>query len=125
MSLFTYFISFQFIIWTSSEMNNLISQILLLCIIGITVVVSNGVVEDVTARVDQKSFLIIFDGTRSMGTDLAQLKSAAEEIINDFSKRENNQIFNYILVVFRDPGKSIDIISLQTLLLSKLLLHRS
>ena len=109
MSLFTYYISFQFIIWTSLEMNKLISQILLLCFVGVTVVVSDGDVENVTARVDQKSFLIIFDGTRSMGTDLAQLKSAAEEIINDFSKRENNQIFNYILVVFRDPGKSIDI----------------
>ena len=121
MSLFTYFISFQFIIWTSSEMNKLLNQILLLCFVGITVVVSDGDVEDA----DHKSFLIIFDGTRSMGTELAQLKSAAEEIINDFSKRENNSIFNYILVVFRDPGKSIDIISIQTLLFSKLLLNRS
>ena len=112
MSLFTYFISFQFIIWTSLEMNKLL-RILLLCFVGITVVVSNGVVEDATAREDQRSLLIIFDGTGSMSTDLAQLKSAAEEIINELSKRIDNPIFNYILVVFRDPGKSIDIVMMK------------
>ncbi|CAO1415300.1 unnamed protein product [Diamesa serratosioi] len=58
---------------------------------------------DATARPDQRSLLIIFDGTGSMGADLAQLKSAAQEIINEFSQRIDNPIFNYILVVFRDP----------------------
>ena len=79
-------------------------SILLLCIVGITVIVSDSGVKDATAREDQRSLLIIFDATTSMGADLAQLKSAAQEIINELSKRKDNPIFNYILVVFRDPG---------------------
>ena len=80
-------------------------SILMLCIVGITVIVSDSGVDDATARSDQRSLLIIFDATKSMGTDLAQLSSAAQEIVNDLSKRKDNPIFNYILVVFRDPGK--------------------
>ena len=85
----------------------------MLSIIGITVIVSDSGVEDATAREDQKSLLIIFDATRSMGPDLAQLSSAAQKIVNDLSKRKDNPIFNYILVVFRDPGKSIYIVMMK------------
>jgi hemicentin len=52
---------------------------------------------------NKKSLLIIFDGTGSMGTDLAQLRSGANDIIKDFSSRENSPIDNYVLVIFRDP----------------------
>ncbi|KAG5680582.1 hypothetical protein PVAND_010079 [Polypedilum vanderplanki] len=55
-------------------------------------------------RIDQKSLLLVFDGTGSMHDDLKQLRSGAEEIIHDFSTREDSPIFNYVLVVFRDPN---------------------
>lgn len=74
-------------------------------LVCIMVMISGSDVKDATARVDQRSLLIIFDGTSSMGGDLVQLRSAAQEIINEFSNRKDNPIFNYILVVFRDPGK--------------------
>lgn len=41
-----------------------------------------------------------------MHDDLQQLRSGAQEIINDLSSREDSPIFNYILVVFRDPSKN-------------------
>lgn len=56
-------------------------------------------------RPDQKSLLIVFDATGSMHDDLEQLRSGAQEIINELSAREDNPIYNYILVVYRDPSK--------------------
>jgi hypothetical protein len=56
-------------------------------------------------RIDQKSLLIVFDATGSMHDDLEQLRSGAKEIIHELSARTDNPIFNYILVVFRDPGE--------------------
>jgi hemicentin len=56
-------------------------------------------------RADQKSLLIIFDGTGSMYDDLQQLRSGAQEIINDLSMRNDSPIFNYVLVVYRDPSE--------------------
>lgn len=41
----------------------------------------------------------------SMHDDLQQLRSGAQEIINDLSSRDDNPIYNYVLVVFRDPSK--------------------
>lgn len=55
---------------------------------------------------NQKSLLIIFDGTGSMSTDLAQLKTAAKKIVVDYAAQEDKPIFNYVLDVFRDPGES-------------------
>lgn len=57
------------------------------------------------ARPDQKSLLIVFDATGSMSSDLAQLRSGAEEIVNKLASQEESPIYNYILSVFRDPGK--------------------
>lgn len=56
-------------------------------------------------RADQKSLLLIFDGTGSMHDDLQQLRLGAQEIINDLSSRNDSPIFNYVLVVYRDPSK--------------------
>lgn len=53
---------------------------------------------------NQKSLVFIFDGTSSMTRDLEQLRTAAKQIVNELSLREDNPIFNYILVIFRDPG---------------------
>ncbi|XP_070501615.1 hemicentin-1-like [Chironomus tepperi] len=53
---------------------------------------------------DQKSLLLIFDTSGSMGGDLAQLKVGAKEIVRDLSSRADNPIFNYVLVAFNDPG---------------------
>lgn len=56
-------------------------------------------------RPDQKSLLIVFDATGSMHDDLEQLRSGAQEIVNELSAREDNPIFNYVLVVYRDPSE--------------------
>lgn len=56
-------------------------------------------------RPDQKSLLIVFDATGSMHDDLEQLRSGAQEIITELSAREDNPIYNYVLVVYRDPSK--------------------
>ena len=56
-------------------------------------------------RPDQKSLLIVFDATGSMHDDLEQLRAGAQEIINELSAREDNPIYNYVLVVYRDPSK--------------------
>lgn len=59
------------------------------------------------ARPDQKSLMIIFDTTGSMSDDLDQLRGAAEEIVNTFSAKANNPIYNYILSLFNDPSKCL------------------
>lgn len=56
-------------------------------------------------RPDQRSLLIIFDATGSMHDDLEQLRIGAQEIVNELSAREDNPIYNYVLVVYRDPSK--------------------
>lgn len=53
----------------------------------------------------QKSLMIVFDGTGSMSRDLEQLRSGANDIVNDLSSRANNPIYNYILTIFNDPSK--------------------
>jgi hypothetical protein len=53
----------------------------------------------------QRSLLIVFDGTSSMGNDLEQMRTAAKQIINELSGRENKPIKNYVLTVFKDPSK--------------------
>lgn len=54
---------------------------------------------------EQKSLLIAFDGTRSMTTDLNQLRAGATEITLEFANRHDNPIYDYILSIFRDPSK--------------------
>lgn len=49
--------------------------------------------------------LIVFDATGSMGPDLAQLRSAAIEIVNELSGKAEDPINNFVLSVFRDPGE--------------------
>jgi hypothetical protein len=56
-------------------------------------------------RHDQKSLLIVFDATGSMHDDLEQLRLGAQEIISELSARDDNPIYNYVLVVYRDPSK--------------------
>lgn len=56
---------------------------------------------------NQKSLVLIFDATGSMSKDLEQLRTAAKQIVNELSLREDNPIYNYILVIFRDPGMLI------------------
>lgn len=56
---------------------------------------------------NQKSLVLIFDATGSMTKDLEQLRTAAKQIVNELSLREDNPIYNYILVIFRDPGMLI------------------
>lgn len=56
-------------------------------------------------RIVQKSLLIVFDGTSSMGDDLAQMVPAAKEIIETFHERKEKPIKNFVLTVFKDPSK--------------------
>lgn len=56
-------------------------------------------------RPDQKSLLIVFDATASMHDDLEQLRAGAQEIVSELSARDDNPIFNYVLVVYRDPSE--------------------
>jgi len=56
-------------------------------------------------RPDQRSLLIVFDATGSMHDDLTQLRAGAQEIINEMSARDDNPIYNYVLVVYRDPSE--------------------
>lgn len=56
-------------------------------------------------RPDQRSLLIIFDGTASMWDDLQQLRNSAKRIVAELSTRDDNPIFNYVLVIFRDPSE--------------------
>lgn len=53
----------------------------------------------------QKDLLIVFDATASMGTDLAQLRSAAIEIVNVLARKEEDPINQFILSIFRDPSE--------------------
>ena len=53
----------------------------------------------------QKSLVIVFDATGSMKDDLEQLRAGAEKIIDEITKRNDNPIYNYIFVPFRDPCK--------------------
>lgn len=67
----------------------------------------------------QTSLVIVFDGTGSMENCLIQLRAGAKEIIDKFSDRDDNPIYNYIFVPFRDPCKNFNFILImnQTLLL--------
>lgn len=56
-------------------------------------------------RSDQRSLLIVFDATGSMHDDLEQLRAGAQEIVTELSARDDNPIYNYVLVVYRDPGE--------------------
>lgn len=56
-------------------------------------------------RPDQKSLLIVFDATGSMHDDLEGLRAGAQEIVTELSARHDNPIYNYVLVVYRDPSK--------------------
>lgn len=47
----------------------------------------------------------MLDVTGSMWDDLQQLKNGAEKIMKTMEEREDNPIYNYILVPFHDPSK--------------------
>ncbi|XP_019553970.3 hemicentin-1 [Aedes albopictus] len=51
----------------------------------------------------QRSLVIVFDATGSMLDDLKQLTEGAKLIINEITGLENNPIYNYVFVPFRDP----------------------
>ncbi|KAJ6636826.1 Hemicentin-1 [Pseudolycoriella hygida] len=52
----------------------------------------------------QTSLVIVFDGTGSMENCLIQLRAGAKQIIDKFSDQDDNPIYNYIFVPFRDPA---------------------
>ncbi|XP_055613324.1 hemicentin-1-like [Uranotaenia lowii] len=51
----------------------------------------------------QRSLVIVFDATGSMLDDLNQLRDGAKLIIDEITQLENNPIYNYVFVPFRDP----------------------
>lgn len=56
-------------------------------------------------RPGQTSLVIVFDGTGSMEHCLVQLRTGARLIVEKFANRDDNPIYNYIFVPFRDPRK--------------------
>lgn len=56
--------------------------------------------------IKQRSLVIVFDTTASMGDDLDQLRDAAITIVKEFEALKNNPIYNYVLSPFNDPGNS-------------------
>lgn len=56
-------------------------------------------------RPDQKSLMIVFDTTGSMGDDLVYMREGARTVVNSFSSREDNSIFNYVLSLFNNPSE--------------------
>lgn len=59
----------------------------------------------VVRKPGQTSLVIVFDGTGSMENCLIQLRSGAKMIIEKFANEDENPIYNYIFVPFRDPRK--------------------
>lgn len=53
----------------------------------------------------QTSLVIVFDGTGSMEHCLVQLRTGARLIVEKFANQDDNPIYNYIFVPFRDPRK--------------------
>lgn len=62
-------------------------------------------VRRVVRKPDQTSLVIVFDGTGSMENCLIQLRSGAKLIIEKFAASNENPIYNYVFVPFRDPRK--------------------
>ncbi|XP_070504621.1 hemicentin-2-like [Chironomus tepperi] len=55
-------------------------------------------------RPDQKSLVMAFDTTGSMGSELEQVKSSAQEIVQEMAAKAESPIYNYILVAFNNPN---------------------
>lgn len=53
---------------------------------------------------NERDLVIVFDSTGSMSDDLAQLRAAAIQVVNNFASQKPNPISNYILIVFNDPS---------------------
>lgn len=54
------------------------------------------------------SLAIVFDSTGSMWDDLVQVKIGAERIMATMLERPDKPIYNYVLVPFHDPSKSLE-----------------
>lgn len=58
-------------------------------------------------RPGQRSLALVFDATESMSHDLKQLRQGAENIFNKLSGLDDNPIYNYIFVPFREENGAI------------------
>lgn len=58
-------------------------------------------------RPGQISLVLVFDATESMSNDLHQLRQGAEKMFDKFAGLENNPIYNYIFVPFREENGTI------------------
>lgn len=65
--------------------------------------------QKVVRKPGQTSLVIVFDGTGSMENCLKQLRTGAKMIIEKFANDDENPIYNYIFVPFRDPRKKYKI----------------
>ena len=54
------------------------------------------------------SLAFVFDSTGSMWDDLVQVKIGAERIMATMLERPDKPIYNYVLVPFHDPSKSLE-----------------
>lgn len=82
-----------------------LSEILWCVFVGVALFVSTTAAN----ATRQRSLVIVFDTTASMGDDLVQLREAAIMIVEEFKALKNNPIYNYVLSPFNDPGNSENI----------------
>lgn len=52
------------------------------------------------------SLTFVFDRTGSMNDDLVQVRHGAKSIFDTVMKQRKKLIYNYVLVLFHDPGKN-------------------
>lgn len=57
---------------------------------------------DAEHKRNQTSLVFVFDASRSMSSNLVQIRQGAEQIINKLSQRIDNLIYNYIFVPFTE-----------------------
>jgi hypothetical protein len=53
----------------------------------------------------QRSLVIVFDTTGSMGNELEQVRREAKAIVEYAAELQKNPFYNFIFVDFNDPGK--------------------
>ncbi|CAO1403237.1 unnamed protein product [Diamesa tonsa] len=81
----------------------------LICVSVLVLLTISSVIGDIKVpKADQKSLVIIFDGTQSMQPDLDKLRDGVRNILNDIKNYDVNPFFNYILVVFHDFGNILN-----------------
>uniref|UniRef100_A0A7E4UTW7 VWA domain-containing protein n=1 Tax=Panagrellus redivivus TaxID=6233 RepID=A0A7E4UTW7_PANRE len=63
---------------------------------------------EAASRAGMSSLTFVFDRTGSMFDDLDQVRRGTEGIFNTVMKQRERFIYNYVLVMFHDPGEPLN-----------------